>query len=117
MAILKARWEEEDRLKREEELANGIDRAPDVGPLDDAGNEIDMGTPDDEIGAAIDVSAVTDFKYDALAAHASQISPDTGWMAMSREEFREVMATEFFKRVTNPTGLVGPVTDIFAGYR
>ncbi len=117
MAVLRARWEEEDRIKREEELAQGIDRAPDVGPLDEDGNEIDMGTPDDEIGAAIDVSSVTDFKYDALAAHASQISPDSGWMAMTKDEFREAMDTEFFKRVTNPMGLEGVVTDIFAGYR
>jgi len=114
---MRARWEEEDRRKREEELAQGIDREPDVGPLDEDGNEIDMGTPDEEIGAVIDVRTATDAKYDALSAHASQIGPDSFWMKMTKDEFREAMGEECFKRVTNPMGLDGVVTDIFAGYR
>jgi len=117
MAVMRARWEEEDRRKREEELAQGIDREPDVGPLDEDGNEIDMGTPDEEIGAVIDVRTATDAKYDALSAHASQIGPDSFWMKMTKDEFREAMGEECFKRVTNPMGLDGVVTDIFAGYR
>ena len=85
--------------------------------MDEDGNEIDMGTPDEEIGAIIDVSAVTDAKYDALSAHASQISPDSFWMKMTKDEFRQAMGRECFKRVTNPQGLEGVVDDIFAGYR
>jgi LmbE family N-acetylglucosaminyl deacetylase len=77
---------------------------------------IQMGTPDDEIGAAIDVSSATDAKYDALAAHHSQVG-ESFWMKMSRDEFRQAMGTEWFVRVTNPKGLSGTVTDIFAGYR
>ena len=117
MATMRERWEEEDRRKREEELAKGIVREPEVGPVDEDGNEIDMGTPDEEIGAIIDVSAVTDAKYDSLSAHASQISPDSFWMKMTKEEFREAMGRECFKRVTNPQGLEGIVEDIFTGYR
>jgi LmbE family N-acetylglucosaminyl deacetylase len=75
-----------------------------------------MGTPDDEIGAAIDVTSATDAKYDALAAHHSQIA-ESFWMKMSRDEFRKAMGTEWFVRVTNPMGLSGCVDDIFAGYR
>lgn len=113
MAIYRARWEEEDRLKREEEEAKGIVRAPE--PESDE-EPLNMGTPDDEIGATIDISSVNGWKFDALAAHASQIS-DSFWMKMGKETFMETMRTEWFKRVTNPQHLEGNVTDIFAGYR
>ncbi len=112
MAIMRARWEEEDRLEREAELARGVVRAPDPDPEE----EFEMGTPDDEISATIDVRTATDAKYDALAAHASQLD-DSFWLKMGRDEFRRVMGTEWYLRVTNPEGLSGNVTDIFAGYR
>jgi hypothetical protein len=38
-------------------------------------------------------------------------------MKMSKDEFKLAMGTEWFLRVTNPQGLEGVVTDIFAGYR
>jgi LmbE family N-acetylglucosaminyl deacetylase len=110
MAIMRERWEQEEREEREAEAAKGIVREPDPEP------EFEMGTPDDEIGAAIDVSSATDAKYDALAAHHSQVG-ESFWMKMSRDEFRQAMGTEWFVRVTNPKGVSGKVTDIFAGYR
>jgi LmbE family N-acetylglucosaminyl deacetylase len=115
MGIMRARWEEEGRRKAEEDAAKGIVREPEGPPMVD-GEPLNMGTPDDEIGAAIDVSSVTDAKYDALAAHASQIG-DSFWMKMTKEEFKFAMGTEWFLRVTNPQGIEGIVTDIFAGYR
>ena len=75
-----------------------------------------MGTPDEEISAIIDVADVSDAKYDALAAHQSQIG-DSFWMKMDRAEFKQAMGHEWFVRVTNPENLEGVVTDIFAGYR
>ena len=110
MAIMRERWEQEGREEREAEAAKGIVREPDPEP------EFEMGTPDDEIGAAIDVSSATDAKYDALAAHHSQVG-ESFWMKMSRDEFRQAMGTEWFVRVTNPKGLSGRVDDIFEGYR
>ena len=115
MAIMRARWEEEDRRRAEEDAAKGIVREPE-GPPSVDGEPIDMGTADELIGAAIDVTSVTDAKYDALAAHASQIG-DSFWLKMTRDEFRAAMGTEWFVRVTNPRGLEGRVTDLFAGYR
>jgi len=112
MAIYRARWEEEDRLKREEDEKNGIVRAPEPEPE----TPINMGTPDDDISAAIVVAGVNGYKFDALAAHASQIA-DSFWMKMGRETFMSTMVTEWFVRVTNPQGLEGCVSDIFAGYR
>jgi LmbE family N-acetylglucosaminyl deacetylase len=114
MAIMRERWEREEREQREADAAKGIERPAESEMSEE--DIIEMGTPDDQIGAAIDVSSVTDAKYDALAAHHSQIA-ESFWMKMSREEFKKAMGTEWFVRVTNPKGLSGTVTDIFAGYR
>jgi len=113
MARYRERWEEEARERIAADAAKGIVREPEA-PIDV--EEIRMGTPDEEIAAAIDISAVTDAKFDALAAHQSQIA-DSFWMKMGREQFKEVMKTEWFIRVTNPRHLEGCVDDIFAGYR
>jgi LmbE family N-acetylglucosaminyl deacetylase len=112
MAIMRERWAQEERAEREAEAARGIVREPDLSEEE----MIEMGTPDDQVGAAIDVSSATDAKYDALAAHHSQVA-ESCWMKMSREDFQRAMGTEWFVRVTNPQGLSGAVTDIFAGYR
>jgi LmbE family N-acetylglucosaminyl deacetylase len=114
MAIMRARWEQEEREQRAADAAKGIERSADPEMSEE--DLIEMGTPDDEIGATIDVSAATDAKYDALAAHNSQVG-ESFWMKMSREEFKQAMGTEWFVRVTNPKKLSGSVTDIFAGYR
>jgi LmbE family N-acetylglucosaminyl deacetylase len=113
MVRFRERWEQEAREQAEADAAKGIVREPDVPGQEE---EIPMGTPDDEISAAIDISEVTDAKFDALAAHHSQIA-DSFWMKMGREQFKQVMSTEWFVRVTNPRQLEGCVQDIFAGYR
>jgi LmbE family N-acetylglucosaminyl deacetylase len=114
MVLWRARWEQEDRERADADAAKGIVREP-VTPDPDE-EEFEMGTPDDEVSATIDVSAVNGAKFDALEAHVSQIG-DSFWMKMGREQFMEVMRTEWFVRVTNPKGLKGNVEDIFAGYR
>lgn len=114
MAIMRERWEREEREQREADAAKGIERPAEREMSEE--DIVEMGTPDDQIGAAIDVSSVTDAKYDALAAHHSQVG-ESFWMKMSRQEFKKAMGTEWFVRVTNPKGLSGTVADIFAGYR
>ena len=115
MTVMRARWEEEDRRQSEEDAAKGIVREPEGPPTID-GEPLEMGTPDDLIGATVDVRDVTDAKHDALAAHVSQIG-ESLWLKMSRDEFRLAMGTEWFVRVTNPRALEGNVADLFAGYR
>ena len=110
--VMRERWEREARERAEADVAKGI--APPEPDEDE--EEIDIGTPDDLIGAAIDVRSAAAAKYDALAAHHSQIA-DSFWMKMSREEFAQAMGTEWFVRVTNPMGLDGVAEDLFAGYR
>jgi LmbE family N-acetylglucosaminyl deacetylase len=114
MAIMGARWEQAERERAAADAEKGIVRAPEPEDPDD--ERVEMGTPDELIDAVIDVSAVNDAKYEALAAHHSQIA-DSFWMKMGREEFKKQMRTEWFVRVTNPMNLSGSVSDIFAGYR
>ncbi|MGC8509841.1 MAG: PIG-L family deacetylase [Acidimicrobiales bacterium] len=114
MAVYRRRWAEEDRRRREaagEEAGQDADLA-----VEDPAEEFDLGTPDDQIDAVVDVRAVADAHFDALAAHASQMR-DSFWMTMGRERFREEMTTEWFVRATNPRGLRGVVDDLFVGYR
>jgi len=112
MAIMRARWEQEEREHAEADAAKGIERTPE--PEDD--ERVDMGTPDELIDVAVNVSEVTDAKYDALAAHHSQIG-ESFWMKMSRDEFKRAMGTEWFVRVTNPNNVEGVSDDLFVGYR
>ena len=112
MAQYRERWAQEERERREADQARGVER-DDAKPDEP---EIEMGTPDDQIGAAVDVSAVNGAKFDALGAHQSQIG-GSFWMKMGREQFRATMRTEWFVRATNPRGIEGCVDDIFAGYR
>lgn len=114
MVHWRARWEQEDRERAEADAAKGIVREPDVSDLDE--EEFEMGTPDDQISATIDISEVNGAKFDALEAHVSQIA-DSFWMKMGRERFIETMRTEWFVRVTNPKDLEGNFDDIFTGYR
>lgn len=115
MVVWRERWAAEEREKIEEDAKRGIAREKvESGPPDD--EEFEMGTPDDRIDAAIDIADVTDAKFDALAAHHSQVA-DSFWMKMGREQFNEVMRTEWFVRATNPLALEGCSDDIFVGYR
>ena len=113
MARYRERWAQEEREQRAADEAKGIHREPE-GPSDE--EAIQMGTPDEKISVVVDVSDVTDFKYDALAAHRSQVG-DSFWMKMDKSEFKAAMGNEWFVRVTNPRGLSGVANDIFAGYR
>jgi len=114
MVTWRARWEQEDRERAEADAAKGIVREPATPDPDE--EQFEMGTPDDEIGATIDISEVNGAKFDALEAHVSQIA-DSFWMKMGRERFMETMTKEWFVRVTNPKNVQGDVADIFAGYR
>jgi LmbE family N-acetylglucosaminyl deacetylase len=116
MAQYQERWRQEAIEEYEAALARGENPESPSPPEDDDGERINLGTPDEEISVTLDVSAVADQKFDALAAHESQIA-DSFWMKMGRERFREVMRYEWFVRARNPLGLNEPETDLYAGYR
>ena len=61
----------------------------------------ELGTPDEEITTDIDVSAMSDRKYDSLLAHASQ-SDNLFFLKMGRDVFSQVMGREAFVRRVEP---------------
>jgi len=116
MAQYRARWAHEAEERAREALARGEQSEERTAPTDEEGEPFEMGTPDELIGAAVDTSAFSDEKFDALAAHHSQIA-DSFWMKMGREQFRNTMRTEWFVRVRDPHGRTGLVDDLFVDYR
>ena len=101
MNEMRARW-------RAEALERGEDFNDDMP---------DLSTPESEIAVTLDVKAFAGVKYDALAAHKSQIGENNGWMKMGREGFQERMGREWFVRATNPLGISDHAEDLFVGYR
>ena len=112
MARFRERWEQEDRERREANAAKGIVEPEETSEQE----EIDMGTPDELIGASIDVSDVTDAKYDALAAHQSQMA-DAFSLKMDRRAVQGSHGPRMVRAGDEPEKLDGVVEDIFAGYR
>jgi hypothetical protein len=76
----------------------------------------EIGLPDDEITTWVDATAFSGQKFDALAAHASQ-GENIFFLRMGKERFGELMGTETFVRVQDPTGAPTPENDLFAGLR
>jgi LmbE family N-acetylglucosaminyl deacetylase len=58
--------------------------------------EPDFGWPEAEITHELDVSAFVERKRDAMRAHASQIAPDTFFLAMPDEVFMMAFGQEWF---------------------
>ncbi len=72
------------------------------GPADD-GNP--FGTPEAELHLAVDVSAYTDRKRAALAAHASQVTDIGMFLSMPDDVFRRAFSTEWFIEPGAPPGM------------
>ena len=73
----------------------------------------EFGLPDAEITHAVDVRGVLDRKRAAMAAHASQIPPDSFFLALGEEDFAAAFGTEWFVRPGHPRN--GPqAADLFA---
>ncbi len=78
---------------------------------------IEFGTPDEFVTARIDAVDFEPLKLDAMRAHASQITVDGPFFALSNHLGREAMGTEYFQLVkgTAAPGSDGFETDLFAG--
>lgn len=73
--------------------------------------------PDDEITAAIDVTAVLHRKVAALAAHATQVtvSPSGTEYALSNNILQPILPVEHYRRVDEPASGGRRETDLFEG--
>lgn len=58
--------------------------------------EDEFGSPEQIITHAVDVASVVDRKRSAMAAHASQIAPDSFFLAMPEEAFATAFGTEWY---------------------
>ena len=61
-----------------------------------------VGTPDADINTAVDVRSVIDAKRAAMAAHPSQIGPDSWFLRLSDGDFTRAFGTEWFLRTEPP---------------
>jgi N-acetyl-1-D-myo-inositol-2-amino-2-deoxy-alpha-D-glucopyranoside deacetylase len=73
---------------------------------------------DEDLGAVVDATEFVEQKLDAMRAHATQITVDGPFFALSNNVGSEVWGMEFFRRVKGAPGSVnddGLETDLFAG--
>jgi LmbE family N-acetylglucosaminyl deacetylase len=91
-------------------------RSAGVEPPREATDSIDFGTPDDQIAAYIDCSAVVETKFRALEAHSSQ-TDNTFFLQLGLEKFTNMFAVEAFVRAYDTTDAPTPEDDLFAGLR
>ena len=75
-----------------------------------------FGTDDERVSTYVGCAAVVGAKYEALAAHATQL--DNGFfLDMGPELFGQIFAIEAFVRGHDRTGAPTPEDDLFAGLR
>ena len=75
-------------------------------------------TEDENLAAGVDGTAYLDKKMDALKAHASQITVDGPFFALSNRKGNSIWGTEFYRIVKGtpvPAGDDGLEADLFAG--
>ncbi len=74
---------------------------------------------DDDIGARVDAEAYVERKLDAMRAHATQISVDGPFFALSNNAGNQVWGAEFYRLAKGTPGPLDPDTgwedDLFAG--
>jgi LmbE family N-acetylglucosaminyl deacetylase len=80
----------------------GLPGLPDIEGVDD-----EMGLPEAMITTTIDVSAQLDVKRRAMAAHASQIPPDSFFLTMPEPSFAAAFGTEWYRLRGAPAGYSG----------
>ena len=86
-------------------------------PFSDDPAELEFGTPDERIVAAIDARAYAQRKRDALAVHRSQVGPNTFFLLLPPAAWEEAMGTEYFERPLSTVPAPAHEDDLFAGLR
>ena len=94
----------------EESMFEGVGSADDVPSV----------VSDDEVAAAVDGRRFVGRKHDAMRAHATQITVDGPFFALSNKLGQEVLGTEYYRLVRGARGAAGAgpegwEDDLFAG--
>jgi mycothiol conjugate amidase Mca len=101
----------------------GIELPPEESPNTEAetaaGESPDevFGTPDDLITTEIDISAFIDTKRAALAAHRTQMGPESMFMRMPDTIWREAWGAEHFCLIESSVATPAKEDDLFLGLR
>ncbi|QCC76659.1 N-acetyl-1-D-myo-inositol-2-amino-2-deoxy-alpha-D-glucopyranoside deacetylase [Nocardioides daphniae] len=77
-----------------------------------------MAAPDEDLAAAVDVTAYIDQKMASMKAHATQITVDGPFFALSNNVGSTAFGIEYYRLAKGTLGPVGPdglETDLFAG--
>src|SRR6266852_9426270 len=74
-----------------------------------------IGTPDELVTAAVDVSDFIDRKKEAFQAHTSQNDPNSWFATMQDQIFRVAFGTEHYQLARGKRGMALPEDDLFAG--
>ncbi|MEZ5245153.1 MAG: PIG-L family deacetylase [Acidimicrobiales bacterium] len=95
-----------DRMRGLAEFAfEGADDDPELAQRRDEMRDTEMGTPAAEITHQIDVTSVIDTKRRSMAAHPSQITPESFFLKMPDEAFAAAFGVEcFIERGATRTG-------------
>jgi N-acetyl-1-D-myo-inositol-2-amino-2-deoxy-alpha-D-glucopyranoside deacetylase len=105
-------------------LRNGLRRMRDAGDLTffegiDPEGELPMVVPDELVTTAVEAMEHVDAKLAAMRAHATQITVDGPFFALSNNLGNEAWGTEFYRLVQGQPGTErdadGRETDLFAG--
>ncbi|WP_329567293.1 N-acetyl-1-D-myo-inositol-2-amino-2-deoxy-alpha-D-glucopyranoside deacetylase [Kitasatospora sp. NBC_01266] len=70
---------------------------------------------DELIDAVLDGAAYADRKAAAMRAHATQITVDGTFFALSNDRWQPLMAAEYYQLAQGEAGPARPLTDLFAG--
>jgi N-acetyl-1-D-myo-inositol-2-amino-2-deoxy-alpha-D-glucopyranoside deacetylase len=111
LAMSESRFREDLRALRALGDATSFEGMDPEGPLP-------MTTPDEDLAAAVDATDHVDQKLDAMRAHATQITVDGPFFALSNNLGNRAWGTEFFRIARGRRGEPGPhglETDLFAG--
>ncbi|GHE29289.1 1D-myo-inositol 2-acetamido-2-deoxy-alpha-D-glucopyranoside deacetylase [Streptosporangium violaceochromogenes] len=78
-------------------------------------DDLPFGCADEEITTEIDARAHLGRKFDAMRAHATQISVDAPWYALSDNVGQEVLGVEHFILRSGPPAPAGPAAPVAVG--
>jgi N-acetyl-1-D-myo-inositol-2-amino-2-deoxy-alpha-D-glucopyranoside deacetylase len=99
-------------------LQRGIDLLKESGSENffgvDSADDLPFGTPDELVTTEVDAAAYLQRKLDAMRAHATQITVDGGFFALSNNLGQTALGVEYFRLARGPRP-EGRETDLFDG--
>ncbi|GAA1974035.1 N-acetyl-1-D-myo-inositol-2-amino-2-deoxy-alpha-D-glucopyranoside deacetylase [Kitasatospora viridis] len=109
--IVKVYWNRVPRSVLRDRLARAAERYPLVADEQDVPGVV----PDETVDAVLDGADWVDRKAAAMRAHATQITVDGAYFALSNDRWQPLLADEYYQLVHGPAGSARPERDLFEG--